>query len=75
MKKRSDVKVTTYNLKIFPWTFIWHKLGLNTFSHYRDRAAETLPKINLNCYSKQEDNQHSWLNKSDKETVSKNSGN
>ena len=36
----------------FPWTFIWHKLGLNTLSHYRDRAAETLPKINPNCYTK-----------------------
>ena len=52
MKKWSDVKVTIHNLKIFPWTFIWHKLDLNTLSRYRDRAAETLPKINLNCYSK-----------------------
>ena len=52
MKERSDVKVTPYDLKIFPWTFIWHKLGLNTLSRYRDRAAESLPKINANCYSK-----------------------
>ena len=32
MKERSDVKVTTHNLKIFSWTFIWHKLGLSTLS-------------------------------------------
>ena len=31
---------------------MWHKLGLNTFSRYRDRAAETLPEISANCYSK-----------------------
>ena len=52
MKEWSDVKVTKHNLKIFPWTFIWHKLGLNTFSRYRDRVTETLSKINANCYSK-----------------------
>ena len=52
MKEWSDVKVTIHNLKIFPWTFIWHKLGLNILSRFRDRAAETLPKINANCYSK-----------------------
>ena len=52
MKERSDVKWPTHNLKIFPWTFIWHKLGLNTLSRYRDRATETFPKINAYCYSK-----------------------
>ena len=52
MKKSSDIKVTTHDFKFFPRTFIWHKLGLNTLSRYRDRAAETSPKINPNCYSK-----------------------
>ena len=52
MKERSDVKVTTHDLKIFLWTFFWHKFGLNTLSRYRDRASESLPKINANCYSK-----------------------
>ena len=52
MKERSDVKVTIHDLKIFPWTFSWYKLRLNTLSHYRDSAAETLPKISANCYSK-----------------------
>ena len=52
MKERSDVKVNTHTLKIFPWSFIWHKLSLNTLSCYRDRAVETWNKINENCYSK-----------------------
>ena len=59
MKERSDIKVTIHNLKIFPWTFIWHGLGLNTLSRYRDRAAETLPKIMGIVIAKQED----YLNK------------
>ena len=50
MKEQPDVKVTGNNLKIYPQTFIWHKLGINTLSHYGDRALETLPQINLNCY-------------------------
>ena len=46
IKKQKKTK-----LKILPWTFIWLKLGLNILSHYGDRTPETLPKINLNCYS------------------------
>ena len=32
MKEQPDVNVITHTLKIFLWTFIWHKLGLNTLS-------------------------------------------
>ena len=49
MKERPDIKWPGNTLKILHWTFIWYKLGLNTLSCYGDRAAENVPKINLNC--------------------------
>ena len=45
MKEPPDIKWPGNYLEIFPWTFIWHKWGLNTLSRYGDRAPETLPKI------------------------------
>ena len=37
-------------------------MGLNTLSCYGDRAPETLPKINLNCYRINKNSTHySWL--------------
>ena len=45
MKERSDVKVTNTLFEDLFLNFIWHKLGLNTLSRYRDRATDTSPKI------------------------------
>ena len=40
MKEQPDINVTSYNLQIFPWTFIWLKVCLNTLSRYGDRALK-----------------------------------
>ena len=50
-KARLDVKWPGKHLKIFPWTFIWHKSGLNTLSRYGYINPDTLSKINLNWYN------------------------
>ena len=52
MKEWLDEKWLDPNLKIFPWTAIWHKFGLNTLSCYGDRAPVTLLQIGLKFYSK-----------------------
>ena len=49
MKEQLHLIVTCNNLTILPWIFIWYKLGLNTLSHYGDRAPVTLRQIGINC--------------------------
>ena len=44
MKEQPDVKWRGNNLKIFPWTFILHKLGLKILSRYGDRALKLFLK-------------------------------
>ena len=60
MEEWLDVNVPYFKLKISSWTFIWHKLCLNTLSRYGDRATVTLPKIGLNIRLKFESGR-SWL--------------
>ena len=46
-KEWPDVKWPNHSLTISSWTFIWHKLCINTLSCYRDRATVTLRQITI----------------------------
>ena len=61
MKERSDVKVTNTSFEDLSLNFHLPWVGSHTLSRYRDRAAETLPKIMGIAIEKQEDNQHIFL--------------
>ena len=52
MQEQPDVNWTGNNLKIFPLTFIWHKLDLNTSSHFKDSASVTLHEFSMKWHTK-----------------------